>query len=728
MSHFHHLSDYLRVIYKRRWIAGAVFLLVFAYSATSSLRKIPIYEASTQLLIEKESQHAPMINSMLQAQDGWFDDDFYQTQYRMMQSRALAWRTLEAMGMGQPPTDAERQEMAAANARASQAGWLGKAASWLGAPKAITPPAGDETGWQSSRIDAFLSGVRVEPVRNSRLVNIYYRAADPVFAERAANAIAHAYIAQGLSFRALASQDANSFLSAQLTEQKQKLEDSEQALQAFKVQHGAVALTDPQNNITVRKLADISAELTRARSERLAKEQLFQTLDSLRKDPAKLATFPAILGNVSIQNLNKEISDLKNQDAAQAVAGRGPAFSERQAIAASLANKTAELQAQIDKVVESIGNEYQMAKGREDALNDQLRAQKNESLNQDSVAIGYMALERDVLSNRQLYDDLMQRAKLTGVTGEYKGTNVQVIDAAEIPRSPILPNHQRDLIFALMTGFLLALGLGFGLEYIDSRLKTPDDIKNYLGVPFLGLVPAVAAKHVKGPSPLLERGVPAAFSEAMRGLRTSVIFSSAADGSRTVMVTSTAPSEGKTVVASNLADALAQAEQRTLLIDGDLRRPRVHETFEFAQEPGLSNVLVGAVSIQSALRRTNSPFLTVLPAGLIPPNPAELLGSKKYLRLLEELGKDYDWIIVDAPPVMAVTDAAVIANGVGGVVFVVGSEMTPRRTAQTALEQLVGARAKIIGAVLNRVHVERHAYYYAQYYRKDYTQAYVRTR
>jgi capsular exopolysaccharide synthesis family protein len=202
---------------------------------------------------------------------------------------------------------------------------------------------------------------------------------------------------------------------------------------------------------------------------------------------------------------------------------------------------------------------------------------------------------------------------------------------------------------------------------------------------------------------------------------------SAADGMRSIMVTSTAPSEGKTVVSSNLADALAQAEQRTLIIDGDMRRPRVHEVFEMAQEPGLSNVLIGAVDVRSAIRQTGNPFLSVLPAGHIPPNPAELLGSKKYQRLIEELAKDYDWIIVDAPPVMAVTDAAVVSNGVTGVVFVVGAEMTPRRTAQTALEQLTGARAKVIGAVLNRVNVHRHSYYYAQYYRKDYTRAYVRT-
>jgi Mrp family chromosome partitioning ATPase len=199
--------------------------------------------------------------------------------------------------------------------------------------------------------------------------------------------------------------------------------------------------------------------------------------------------------------------------------------------------------------------------------------------------------------------------------GEYKSTNVQVIDRAEIPRVPILPNHERDLLLAFLAGLVLAVGLAFGFEYVDSRLKTPDDIKNYLHLPFLGLIPAVRARDVKGASPLLDRGVPPGFSEAIRGIRTSVMFSTATEGARTVMVTSTAPSEGKTVVSTNLGDALAQAEQRTLIIDGDMRRPRVHQVFGCTQEPGLSNVLVGAAELQTAIRQTGNPLLSVLPAG-----------------------------------------------------------------------------------------------------------------
>jgi capsular exopolysaccharide synthesis family protein len=723
VSQQQHFSDYLRVLYKRRWTAGLVFLLVFAYGAMTSLRKVSIYEAGTQLLIEQEARRNTTLNTVLQDSNFWYDEDFYATQYRMMRSRALALKTIEKLGLNTPPTEAEL----AAAAQPSGGGLVERVASALGAPKQIDPPAGDETSWQSGKIDGFLGGVTIQPVRNSRLVDIKYRSVDPVFAAKAANALAEAYIEQGLDNRMASSKDANTYLSGQLKEQKDKLDTSERALQAYKERYGAVALTDAANNPVVRKLADISAELTRAKTERLAKEQVYQALNEARRDAARLETFPAIMSNEVIQRLRKDVADLRDEDSRLTAQGWGEAFAGRQQVAAALRTKQAQLQAEIEKVVASLQTEYQIAQARERSLQEQYDSQKSESLNQDRVAIQYLALEREVTSDRQLYDNLMQRAKETGVTGEYKGTNVQVVDTAEIPRVPFLPNRRRDFMFAIMTGLLLAVGLAFGLEYLDSRIKTPDDIKTYLNVPFLGLVPSIPTKHAHNGAPLLDRGVPPAFAEAMRSLRTSVIFSSAADGARTVMITSTGPSEGKTLISSNLADALAQSEQRTLIIDGDMRRPRVHEVFNFDQEPGLSNILVGTTQLHSAIRKTENPFLSVLPAGHIPPNPAELLGSPKYRRLLEQLGQEFDWIILDAPPVMAVTDAAVISHDVSGVIFIVGAEMTPRRNAQTALEQLGAAKARIIGAVLNRVNLERHSYYYAPYHRKDYSRAYVRT-
>jgi capsular exopolysaccharide synthesis family protein len=720
MNHQSHVTDYLRVLYKRRWIAGLMFLVVFVYGAVNSLKKTPIYQAGTQLLIEVETRRPTSLNSVLQDNSSWYDDDFYQTQYRILQSRALAWSTLQAMGQ----TTSAPAAFTAANA--SGGGVIEWIAGLLGAPRRIDPPAGDETTWQSVQVDAFLGGLVIEPVRNSRLVNVLYRSPDPLFAARAANALAEQYKVQGLNLRLLASKEANQFLGDRLEEQRKKVQDAEEALQAFKERYGAVAVTGGQNTILVQKLTDLSGALTQARFTRIEKESLYEELARVQNDPEQLETFPAIVNNQLIQKTKADLAALENQDAQLAVT-YGPAFGTRVALAAQIDAKNRELDMQVSQVVQAVRSEFEVAKAQEDSLAEQLETEKGESLAFDSRGIEYMALEREATSARTLFDNLMSRAQETGVTGEYRGSNVQVVDIAEVPRFPVLPNTRRDLAFTLMAGLVLAIGLVFGLEYLDNRIKTPDEIKEHLGIPFLGLVPAVSSKESGGSSPLLDNGAPPEFAEAMRGIRTAVVFSSASDGARTVVVTSTAPSEGKTLVSTNLGSALGQAEQRTLVIDGDMRRPRVHDVFGCAQEPGLSNVLVGTAQLRTAIRQTSNPYLSVIPAGHIPPNPAELLGSVKYRRLLEELGQDYDWIVIDAPPVMAVTDAAVIANGASGVVFVIGAEMTPRRTAQTAIEQLTAARAKIIGAVLNRANVRRHSYYYAPYHRKDYTKAYVRT-
>ena len=309
----------------------------------------------------------------------------------------------------------------------------------------------------------------------------------------------------------------------------------------------------------------------------------------------------------------------------------------------------------------------------------------------DRKAVEYGALEREATANRQLYENLMQKAKETGVTGQFHGSNIEIVDRADVPQWPVLPKVPRELAIAMLGGLLLAFALVFGFEYFDSRIKSPDEIKTHLGLPFLGLVPSVPVKA--GEQVLLgDKDVPPAFAEAMNAIRTGVLFSSADEGSRTIVVTSTAPSEGKTVISSNLAASLAQAEQRTLIIDGDMRRPRIHEVFGYLQEPGLSNVLVGTAGLSDAIRKTSIPNLSVMAAGHIPPNPAELLGSKRFKDLLRELRRQFDWIIIDAPPVMAVTDAALVGNIATGVVFVVGAEMTSRRHAAVAIEQLAAPR------------------------------------
>jgi len=301
---------------------------------------------------------------------------------------------------------------------------------------------------------------------------------------------------------------------------------------------------------------------------------------------------------------------------------------------------------------------------------------------------------------------------------------VRVVDPAEMPRSPISPNIQRDLILSFGSSLAFAIGLAFFFEHIDSRIRTPQELKVHLGIPFLGMVPSVT-KNKNGSSPLLNNGVSPNFVEAIKTIRTNVLFSSAEDGLKSLVITSAGPGEGKSIVAANLALALAQAGQRVLLVDADMRRPRVHEIFNLAQEPGLSNVLTGHSKLSEAIRKSTVQGLWLLTSGHIPPNPAELLGSRRYLDFVASLDEHFDWAIIDTPPVLAVADSTIAANDASGVVFVVGSDKTSRQAARAAIEQLDAAHAHLIGSVLNRVDLIRHPYYYASYYRKEYAKYYV---
>ena len=295
------------------------------------------------------------------------------------------------------------------------------------------------------------------------------------------------------------------------------------------------------------------------------------------------------------------------------------------------------------------------------------------------------------------------------------------MDRAEAPGAPFSPNARRDWFTALMAGLLVALGLAFGIEYLDDTVKTPDDVTDRLRLPLLGLVPSVRGKRV----PLLSEAVPHDFGEAFRSLRTSLVFTSGSEGPRVVAVTSSQPLEGKTTTACNLGMVLALGGSRVLLVDADLRRPGLHTVIGAQNEIGLSHLLVGQARVRDAVQKTSEPNLFVISAGRIPPNPSELLSSERMSALLSNLRTGpFDWVIIDTPPVLAVTDAVIVARAVSGVVFVIGSEMTRRVHAERAIETLTGGKPASIGAVLNRVDFDRNRYYYSRYYGYHYQNYY----
>lgn len=728
-----HLLDSVRVLYKRRWIAIPLFLMIAVVGIVNALRETPVYQAKAQLLVQKDAPKVATLDQMFQSQDAWSEDDFYQTQFRILQSRTLARKTIDSMNLWTAPKLGNGPEP---KAQFSLFGLLGRLASGtIGilrsatgsetpAPASLEAMTGDapETRAQSARIDEFLGGLAIVPIRGSQIAELRYSSTDPAFAAQAANALAKAYIEQSLETKFSASKEAADWLNDRLSEQRKAVEASEASLQAYKERNGGVAIAEGSSNIVVQRLTDLNGALTRAKTERINKEGVLNQLKAAQTAGA-LDSLPQVLANDYLQRLKTDLSDLQRQQA-QLAERYGERHAEMIKIRTAIQTAEAKLQGELGKVVESARSEYQVALGQEQSLQAAFDTQKNEALSLNRKGIEFGVLQREAESNRQIYEALMQRTKETGISSELRTTNVRVVDPAEVPRTPISPNVTRQVLIALAMGLFFSGGVAFFVEYLDHRIKSPQELKACLPIPFLGMVPTI---DIKGTDPLVSRDVPANFAEAIKTIRTNVLFSSAESGMRSLVVTSSGPGEGKSLVSTNLAIALAQVGQRVLLIDADMRRPRVHEIFATDQEPGLSNVLTGNAKLADAMKRSTSvPNLWLMSSGHIPPNPAELLGSHRYRDLMGSLDELFDWVVVDSPPVLVVTDGAIVANQASAVVFVVSAEKTNRHAASAALEQLHSANAHVIGSVLNRVDLVRNPYYYQGYYRKEYAKYYVK--
>jgi polysaccharide biosynthesis transport protein len=720
-----HLIEYLKILHKRRWVAVTTFLLVFVTTVVWTFTEVPIFQGRARVLIESEDRNVVSFKEVLE--EGQARSDYYQTQYSLLQSRSLARRTIESLKLWDHPLFGGVNPKKSFSVRATVMKGASAVLGLFRAPKEPAPallPSPNETVTQSRAIDALIRNLIISPVRNSRIVDINFRSIDRELAAKVANAHAKAYIEQNMEFKFMASKEATDWLASRLAESRKEVEAAEQALQKYSEQAGAIGLNEGED-IIVQKLADLNSAVTKAKTQRIEKEALYRQLQSIQSNSAILDTFPAILSNSYIQAQKAELATMQRQEV-ELAEKYGDKWPDLVKLRSGIQVTQAKLKGEIAKVVQSVNNDFLAAEAQERSLVNALESLKSEAQGMNRKAIPYGVLKREAESARQIYDSLLQRAKETGVSTELRATSIRVVDEAETPRGPISPNVRSSTMYGFAGGLLLAVGLAFFFEYLDNRIKRPEEIKTHLGLPFLGMVPVLSGKF-EGRAPLMTGAVPANFAEAFRVVRTNIVFSTAEAGSRSVMVTSTRPGEGKTLVASNIAISLAQAGQRVLLIDADLRRPAVHENFGIQAQPGLSNVLVSDAKASEAVRKGSVPGLWILPAGRTPPNPAELLGSQRFKDFLTTLGEHFDWIIVDSPPVMAVADASVVAHTCTGVLFVVGAEMTSRHAAQVALDQLESSRAKFIGAVLNRVDLEGQTYYYSHYYRREYSRYYTTT-
>lgn len=712
-----HLRDYLRIVLKRRWVVIAVFIILVATVAISSFMMDPIFQARTQILIDRENPNVVNIKEVLAV--GATDQDYYQTQYEILKSKALALKVIEVLNLKESPEFApEKQRFSLGTLWASLLNWIKEVTSSTKEPEALNP---DKE--YNELVAAFLKRLEVEPIRNSRLVNVSFEGKDPDLVTRITNTHAQLYIKSNLERRFSASQEAIAWLNLRIGEVKEKLQGSEVALQDYRGKKNLVSIDfEERYNINIQKLNDLSAAQTRAKTERIEKENLFLELKGLSKKPEMIESMPAVVSNYLIQTLKTEYVRLTGQyhELSEKFGSQHP---KMVMLSSQMKEVKEKISQEVEKIARSIETEYRVAMAKEKSILNALEAQKSEALELNQKQIEYNVLKREVETNRSLYESLLKRVKETGVTEGLTASNIMVVDPARVPDKPIKPRIALNILLAVISGLTLGLGLAFFFDYLDNTVKSPDEVERYLSIPLLGVVGRFkkAAKNPAGGGELPAFSEPKSnISEGFRSLRTNLLFTSAESKKRALLITSTATSEGKTVVAANLAVAFAQIGEKVLLIDADMRKPRLHVLFNLERSPGLSEVLVGKEKLSSVINDTEISDLKVITCGAIPPNPAELLASKNMKVLIEEAKVYFDTIIIDSPPVMSVTDPVELATLSDGAVMIIKTASTPRPAIQMAIQQLSDVGARVLGCVLNDVDFRREGSYYSyyQYYYK----------
>ena len=709
-----HLLDRLAVVFRHLRLVGAVFTCVVAIAMLESYSATPMYRTQARIVIQDERSTA-VANLNASEPAYWQDPEpYFNTQYRILQSRGLARRVVRKLPPAPVPAPSTITRVLSFPRQAITR-WRRPAQP----AQAAEAPAPDESAAELAAIGEFLAGVEIIPVKGTRLVEIAYASSDPQYAALAANTLAREYVQQNLDLKLSNTTNTITWLSEELGKQRQKVEAAERAMAEYQEGQNAMSLDDRQN-IVIARLNSLNDAVTKAKTARLQKEAAYRQLGNIKPDATNADTFPAVAQNPTIQDIKQQLANL-NSEKAKLSQRYGANHPEMTKINNQIDSAAARLKAETAKVLEAIGNEYRSAVAEEQNLSGSLEDQKRQAIDLNRKNITYSILRREAESERQVYNALLQQEKELRVVSNSRANNVQLMDEAEVPGGPYTPNHSRDWLMALVLGLALGVGVAYGVEYLDDTVKLPDDVTRRLKLPLLGLVPSVGS----GKLPVLTGPVPHDFGEAFRSLRTSLVFTNGSPGNRTIAVTSTQPLEGKTTTACNLAVALALGGARVMLIDADMRRPGLHRTIGLPNEIGLSHVLTGQARVREAVQRTTEANLFVMTAGHVPPNPSELLSSERMRQLIANLeAGPFDWVIIDTPPVLAVTDAVILAPHMSGLVFVIGAEMTRRAHAERAIQTIQGGKPNIIGAVLNRVDVNRNKYYYSRYYGYHYKSYY----
>ena len=701
------LSHYWQVI--RRQLKKIILFsaVITAIAVLVALAMTPVYRATATILIEAQEAKVLSIEEVYGL--GSASDEYYQTQFEILKSRELAKRTVLELGLVENP---EFNPAHPANKKSFSIKEM-----ILGEAEPLT-----EEEILAKTVDTFWEAVSISPVRKTQLVKVSVESESAEMARVAANAMAQQFIESQLDAKIEVTQQAAGWLSDRLGGLKAKLEASERKLQQYREDNDLVDV-EGVDTLVAKEIDQITEALVEARARRLELQGTYEQLQSLGElNYENLSSLPSIISNPVVVNLRDaetqaelKVSELKKR--------YGPLHPKMIAAESDLEAVRESVLTQMKRIATSIESNYLVAKSKESSLEKALTNSKSDVRNLNRTEFTLGEYQREVRTNRQLYEAFFNRVSETSATGDLQTANARVVDPAIKPIEPVKPNKKLIVLLALVVSGMFGVALAFLLDILDATIKNLDDVERKLDVPMLGLLPLVGKKQDAGDAEQMVRAFVGegmdGFRESVRTLRTGLTLASMEQPASVILVTSSVPSEGKTTTSTNIAEAFGQME-KTLLIDCDMRRPSVAKKLGLAPNvPGLSNAVAYPETLDECIQSRPELGIDVISAGPIPPNPLELLGSKNFREILETLRGRYKRIIIDSAPMQAVSDALYLSTLVDGVVYVVKADATKDKLAQDGLAKLDNNNARVLGVVLNQVNVDREAKYadsYAGYY------------
>jgi polysaccharide biosynthesis transport protein len=701
------LTDLLRIVQKHKWTLLIVILLACAAATVRAFLATPLYRSTVVLQIEKAAPRVVNFNNDLDGEQRAGDEPtLLKTQIELLKSRTLAERVIDELRLDQSKSAvaaAEVQTTPAASDTDGEAGDSAKEPDFFerltsGYKKFFYPTTTNaEVIGREEVVKGFLKSLTVEPVRSSRLIKLHVENNSPELAARIANATVQAYIAIGLERRLQASSYAKNFLEDQIKQIKAKLEESERKLNRY-AQEKQILTLDEKTSVINQTYTDFATALSRAEQDRIKAEA---SLAEIRRNPDGV---PAVVDNRTIQTYKDQRAKLQIEYQ-QNLRIYKPDFPKMLQIKAQIDEAELQIRTEIGTIVAAMQSQYDSAVKQETLIRQKLGETRKQVLSTQDSSIDLNLLKREVDTNRQLYDGLLQRLKQLGVASDVTTNNISVVDTAEPSLFPYKPNLPLNLLIGLAAGLFLGLCIVFVLEFMDDSIKFPDEVERLLGVPLMGIIPKLEKKRAGNRSVALEVNDDprSTIAEAYRSVRTALQFSTPEGAPKRLVVTSTTRNEGKSTTALALAINFAQMGQRVLLIDGDMRNPSVHKLLGLDNDFGLSNLLSSETRGEKMIQPTGVKNLSVLTAGPVPPNPVDLLMGPKLLLLLNitaSLGIDY--VIVDAPPLLGIADSIVLGNQLQNILFVVQASSTRKSHIRNALRRLRLAGLLPRGVVLTQ--------------------------